>query len=370
MDLWTQVLLAYILHVHFREEKLNTQEEGVTEGTIEEIKHIPNRQFHWLLNLATAKAQSNFRPKQKTLAIARKEIQLLRNQRENEPKSSEKHNTRKQEHMRQRDETTPATRTELASTETQGGLGLPLHTRHNNTNTYSRSSETPIHTGHKRTTPPEVTIVAGSQPKRPKIQPGNSQPSLLRPRTQPPTGTEISLNIHEHNGNKMQNWDLHPTRPNIIFGDSNLKRLPTIRNSQTQIDSFPGGNLTHAIHILRNKTPTSDNTKRVIISFGINNKDYNDHGTLKKLISRLYHTAQRTFPYADIYFQTLNFSDRLTDKQKINLRMFNNFLKEIVPNNNLILPLPPNKSETTADHIHWSPTTGQHMWNLWREHLN
>ena len=309
MDIWTQILLAYILHVHFREENLSTEEKGETERTTEGIKHIPNRQFHWLLNLATAKAQSNFRPKQKTLAIARKEIQLLRSQRQTKPKSSEKHNTRKQEHTRQIEETTPAARKGLASTENQGGLGLPLHTRHDNTKTYSRSSGTPIHTGHKRTTPLEVTIGTESQPKRPIIQLGNSEPRHLRPKTQPPTGTGISLNIHEHNGNKMQNWDLHPTKPNIIFGDSNLKRLPTIRNNQTQIDSFPGGNLTHAIHILRNKTPTSDDTKRVIISFGINNKDYNDHGTLKKLISRLWHTAQRTFPYADIYFQTLNFSD-------------------------------------------------------------
>ena len=74
----TQILSVYILHVHFREENLNTEKKEKTERTIEGIKRIPKRQFYWLLNLATAKAQTKFHPKQKTLAIARKEIQLLR----------------------------------------------------------------------------------------------------------------------------------------------------------------------------------------------------------------------------------------------------------------------------------------------------
>ena len=126
-----------------------------------------------------------------------------------------------------------------------------------------------MHSGHKRTTTPEVTITTESPPKRPKTQPTNNKQCYWRTKTQPPMEAGISLNIHQHNRNKMQNWDLHPTKPNIIFGDSNLKKPPTIRNSQTQIDNYPGRNLTHAIHILRNKTPTSEDTKRGILSFGI-----------------------------------------------------------------------------------------------------
>ncbi|KAI4808084.1 hypothetical protein KUCAC02_000155 [Chaenocephalus aceratus] len=58
---------------------------------------------------------------------------------------------------------------------------------------------------------------------------------------------------HEHRGNKTLNWDLTPSREILIVGASYIARLPLVRDSHVQVDSFPGTNLSQAATLIRNK---------------------------------------------------------------------------------------------------------------------
>lgn len=58
---------------------------------------------------------------------------------------------------------------------------------------------------------------------------------------------------HENMGNKTLNWDLDPRRPIQIIGDSNLQKLPLIKDHRVQTDCYPGSTFYHAVHMLKSK---------------------------------------------------------------------------------------------------------------------
>jgi len=61
---------------------------------------------------------------------------------------------------------------------------------------------------------------------------------------------------HDHGGNKTLNWSLSPTRPVLIVGASNMGRLPLVLDPEVQVDCFPGARVSHALHLLRHRTPS------------------------------------------------------------------------------------------------------------------
>lgn len=135
--------------------------------------------------------------------------------------------------------------------------------------------------------------------------------------------------IHNHYGNKFTNWSLTPVKPILILGDSNLNRIPTLTNSNVQIDIYPGAQFKHAKHILRNTRP-SNTTKSIILAFGINNKNHKDQLAIEKLLTSLLNITQDTFfPFADIYIPLLSISDGLNFIHKQNLNMINKSITSV-----------------------------------------
>lgn len=55
------------------------------------------------------------------------------------------------------------------------------------------------------------------------------------------------------------------------MGDSDITRFPHINDRITQANSYPGTKIEQALHLWRNKTPTSPVVKRVILAFAWNN---------------------------------------------------------------------------------------------------
>ncbi|KAJ4948139.1 hypothetical protein JOQ06_019679, partial [Pogonophryne albipinna] len=106
---------------------------------------------------------------------------------------------------------------------------------------------------------------------------------------------------HEHRGNKTLNWDLKPSWEILIVGASNIARLPLVRDSRVQVDSFPGANLSQAATLIRNKTPTSPGVQQVVLSFGLNDRDKGNPTLLEDNFLRLWNAARETFPNAVIY---------------------------------------------------------------------
>lgn len=181
----------------------------------------------------------------------------------------------------------------------------------------------------------------------------------------PPTylgDSEPLYKTHAHEGNKYLNWSLSPSRPILILGDSNISRLPYIRDSRIQVDCYPGANLSHAAHLIKNKTPTSDIVQKVILSFGINNRKMNHPNQLGKDLQAMLKAARDTFPQGTIYIPIINYSKNQPQFFQDNIK----FLNQLIRNTAHQIPeVQEDRFSTLPDNLHWDKQTALEMANHW-----
>lgn len=173
---------------------------------------------------------------------------------------------------------------------------------------------------------------------------------------------------HPTTTRKILDWQLQIHKSTVIFGSSNLSRIPKFFHPDIQIDSFPGATFHHLNHILK-KLPPQPTPKKVIISAGLNNcLQLQTPTTTWKQLQQLLKTAKYTFPSATIYIPVINFSPKLTPQQQNLLHHLNNiilsrctFLTEINP---LLF------HTEDSDPIHWTPSTARTIFEHWLSQLN
>lgn len=172
---------------------------------------------------------------------------------------------------------------------------------------------------------------------------------------------------HEHGGDKYKNWDLTPIRPILIFGSSNLSRVPSIANDRVEVDSYPVANLAQAYHIIKHKTPVSLGTQHVILSSGLNNREQGNPTILGKSVEQLQGAARQTFPNTVIHFPLINYDKTLPGKVVENIKTLNNIFEKT---GHSIPLLPWEAFKTEMDKIHWTTPTAEAMLKHWLGHLN
>lgn len=172
---------------------------------------------------------------------------------------------------------------------------------------------------------------------------------------------------HEHGGDKYKNFSLNPQRPILFLGASNMQNLPLIKDCRIQVDCFPGAQLSHAYHIIKHKTPTTSTVQKVILNFGLNNRDQRNPSLLTEQLKRMIQAAKATFPKASLYIPVINFNPKLHSTTKQNIETLNFLIRD---SGLSIPPLPGPSFSTTWDRIHWTQTTGELMSKHWLKHLN
>lgn len=165
---------------------------------------------------------------------------------------------------------------------------------------------------------------------------------------------------------KLQDWSFRGLKPVLFLGDSNLNRIPAHKNQHIQIDSYPGANIYHFLKICE-KTPVHTDTKILVLSVGLNNRDQDPHKTSIKQLRALHKRAKSTFPNADIYFPVINFSLSLPEEQQANLREINDHIRHNLPH---LTTLFHDRFHTRPDQIHWTPETAEAMFAHWCAQLN
>ncbi|KAL3048734.1 hypothetical protein OYC64_007319 [Pagothenia borchgrevinki] len=183
----------------------------------------------------------------------------------------------------------------------------------------------------------------------------------------PPTPIKSLATRHEHHGNKKKNWSLTPNREILIIGSSNISRLPPIQDMKIQVDSYPGANLIQRIHILKYKTPTTVNTKKVILCFGLNDRNQDNTALLKNNMNQLLSSARDTFPNATLHIPSINSSSQLPLRAIRNIANPNQIIEQ-TPGH--ITKLDGRDFTTGRDLIHWTSGTARKMWDHWRRSLN
>lgn len=164
---------------------------------------------------------------------------------------------------------------------------------------------------------------------------------------------------------KLQDWKIRVNKPVAFLGDSNLNRIPPFKNSQIQIESYPGANFYHFFNLLET-APVCEDTGVVVLSVGLNNMDQDPQKTSIKQLRRVVHGAQAAFPNADIFVAQIHFAKSLSKIQKYNLTMINNFIST---HYNYLPCISQHDFHTTADGIHWTRETAGRIFGSWCEGL-
>lgn len=218
-----------------------------------------------------------------------------------------------------------------------------------------------------------VRIVSQSlpHPPAPASPPSASSPSA-GPSTSPKGPSDdasflepSSLMVHPHGGDKST-WTIVPRSSIIIMGDSNIRNLPPIHDKGIQVDCYPGATFYHAHSIISSLPQPCPEVRKLVLSFGLNNRDRGTVQSLDRSLNHMLKAASRLFPNAEIKVPMVSFSTRLPDTIQTRLVAINDCIA-LVPH---IPALTPSLFSTRPDNIHWTTETGCHMWNLWKRHLN
>ncbi|KAF3859051.1 hypothetical protein F7725_021450 [Dissostichus mawsoni] len=200
-----------------------------------------------------------------------------------------------------------------------------------------------------------------------KDQTKHTKPNDPKPGYSRPSKDRYRFIHHDHLGDKKKNWSLTPYREVIIMGSSNISRLPRIHDARIQVDSYPGANLSHAINIIKYKTPTAPEVTKVLLCFGLNDRGIGDRTILNNNLNQLLSSARDTFPNAAIHVPKINHSTKLSLKAIKNIGLLNKLIEK-TPGN--FKPLGAEDFDTEGDLIHWTPLTAKKMWDHWRSSLD
>ncbi|GAA6073385.1 uncharacterized protein LOC124382477 [Tachysurus ichikawai] len=173
-------------------------------------------------------------------------------------------------------------------------------------------------------------------------------------------------NRHINSSRKMIDWKLTVRRKWLVVGDSNLSRIPSFKNPDLQIESYPGATFRHMEAVINKNTPSND-VEHVILSLGINGRMQNAKDTAIKQMQAALRAAKDKFPLAQIWVPEVNFSGRLPTKEQTQLTILN---RHISANLKHIPALPRSEFHTESDNIHWTADTAKNMLNHWLHFLN
>lgn len=171
---------------------------------------------------------------------------------------------------------------------------------------------------------------------------------------------------HIHTERKMIDWGLCIRKKWVILGDSNLARFPSHSLPDLQVDSFPGANFRHAQALLRKATIHS-NVEKVVLAFGLNNKNQSAKETAIKQMVGAVRAAKNRFPFSEIWVPLINFSSGLSGGEIQTLRTMNGHISRNLP---FIPKLREEDFGTESDQIHWTRTTARAMFRHWVSFLN
>lgn len=188
----------------------------------------------------------------------------------------------------------------------------------------------------------------------------------------PLSGPQIPLTAtHRLQKTKMgtlskKDWRLEPRRKVLLMGDSNLSRLPPIADGRIQVDSFPGATLYQAASILGALSGPYRMVRRVVLAFGVCDKNSATRETFRRNLKTLAEAAEKEFPGARVYVAEIAYNPRaLLPAEVERLAQFNQEIRR----RPFYLASPRPEEIHTVDPVHWTSETAALVWSTWRVQL-
>ena len=148
------------------------------------------------------------------------------------------------------------------------------------------------------------------------------------------------------------------------MGDSNGQRFLPFPSDRVQVDCYPGGKFHHAAAVLAKITAPQPHVRRVILSFGINNRSAPVDASARQAFE-MFERACTAFPHASIRVPLINAGAGLPRPQRDALDDLNGRLDTHVPT---IPLLPGDQFATGHDSVHWTAATASRLQDHWAAH--
>lgn len=190
-----------------------------------------------------------------------------------------------------------------------------------------------------------------------------------------PTSRIIGPQSQTHtanNSNKKKNWQLPQfTEQIVVIGDSNVKNMthaPADIKS-IEIHSYPGAKPMHFTTMFKTNQ-FSHNTKKVILSVGINNRA-NQKKTNDEQLAKMMSAYSKWLPNTKKAITHIQFDrTKLDICEGIMIDKMNTTLRELCQKHNIAFlpPVPEEEFETKQhdkDHIHWTKDTADRILCHW-----
>ena len=230
--------------------------------------------------------------------------------------------------------------------------------------------EDPSQSSKSPTTPieEEVDFIVPNQELNLLVEEPGQSYFYIDMRTPPPSfkPTSFKPTRHLNTKRKMVDWGLVAKRKWLIMGDSNLSRIPSFQTPDMQIESYPGATFLHA-EVLMKKTKMMIKVEKVVLSFGINNKNQKLKETAMKQLQKAVKAAKEKFPYAEIWVPQINYCKNLPVDQQLTLNNLNTYIGK---NMGHIPLLPDEVFSVNRDLVHWTTDTAKAMLEHWMKYLN
>lgn len=254
--------------------------------------------------------------------------------------------------------------------------GIPHRISHPTTHSPLPSSSLPRPSFNSSSSPslellPNPNLLNGIRDNKIILPPGSTDPDSSSVQVELNTGELRGYalgRVYEHPPTKSRRdiRNLTPDRP-IVIGDANIKFLPGISDPQIQIDILPDTKFVEITLILRKGTPVSPYVRKVILSFGFDDRAQNRTALLHKEIQAMLHAAKASFPNAIIFIPVVNFSPNLPIRIRRNIMALNHLIKGTP---HPIPRLPQHLFQTDTDNTRWTSSTASSMWQHWMAFLN
>ncbi|MGL4646653.1 MAG: hypothetical protein ACRCVL_06060, partial [Cetobacterium sp.] len=171
---------------------------------------------------------------------------------------------------------------------------------------------------------------------------------------------------HINTNRKASDWSISIHKPIVFIGDGNLNRIPSIKNTNIQIDSFPEANFLHLTKVLRKLSP-HPHTQQVALAAGIHNRHQLPYKTAIKQLQGLWKAAYTAFPNATIHTALVPYSWSLPDQEQQNLEVLNEY---IASHENPLMAESQDLFKVEQDGICWTTDTAQAIFDYWVEQLD
>ncbi|KAK2839145.1 hypothetical protein Q7C36_013959 [Tachysurus vachellii] len=171
---------------------------------------------------------------------------------------------------------------------------------------------------------------------------------------------------HINTNRKASDWSISIHKPIVFIGDGNLNRIPSIKNTNIQIDSFPEANFLHLTKVLRKLSP-HPHTQQIALAAGIHNRHQLPYKTAIKQLQGLWKAAYTAFPNATVHTALVPYSWSLPDQEQQNLEVLNEY---IASHENPLLAESQDLFKVEKDGICWTTDTAQAIFDYWVEQLD